>query len=153
MTETKGEQGLPQCIEGTLFTDDRGELACVNGLDMSPIKRYYLVSNHAQGFVRAWHAHKKECKYVTVVQGAALVAAVKIDDWEKPSKEQKVFRFTLTAHKPSVIFIPSGYANGFMSLNADAKLMYFSTATLDESKADDFRYDARYWDPWKVIER
>jgi dTDP-4-dehydrorhamnose 3,5-epimerase len=52
-----------------------------------------------------------------------------------------------------VIYIPPGYANGFMSLTSDLKLMYFSTSTLDQSAGDDIRYDARYWDIWDVIER
>jgi dTDP-4-dehydrorhamnose 3,5-epimerase len=59
----------------------------------------------------------------------------------------------LAAKKPSVLFIPAGYANGFMSLTADAQLMFFSTSTLEESKGDDIRYDARHWDIWKVEER
>jgi hypothetical protein len=33
------------------------------------------------------------------------------------------------------------------------KLIFFSTSTLEESRGDDVRYDARYWDIWQVIER
>jgi dTDP-4-dehydrorhamnose 3,5-epimerase len=40
-----------------------------------------------------------------------------------------------------------------MSLTADAKLMFFSTSTVEESRGDDYRYDARHWDPWQVEER
>jgi dTDP-4-dehydrorhamnose 3,5-epimerase-like enzyme len=42
--------------------------------------------NHAAGFIRAWHGHKKEAKYVLVVKGSALVCAVGIDNWVNPSK-------------------------------------------------------------------
>ena len=143
----------PKMMEGGLGVDDRGTVAFVNGFAFEGVKRFYLVSNHSQGFVRAWHAHRKEAKYVTVVQGAAVVAAVAGDNWEKPSKDAKVHRFVLSAHKPGVLFIPAGYANGFMSLTEDAKLMFFSTSTLEESKGDDVRYDARYWDAWQVVER
>jgi len=31
--------------------------------------------------------------------------------------------------------------------------MFFSTSTIDESRGDDIRYDARYWNPWEVVER
>jgi hypothetical protein len=31
--------------------------------------------------------------------------------------------------------------------------MFFSTASLADSKDDDVRFDARYWDPWTVEER
>jgi dTDP-4-dehydrorhamnose 3,5-epimerase len=103
--------------------------------------------------VRAWHAHRREAKYATVVQGAAIIAAVPIDDWQHPSKDAKVFRFFLSAHKPAVLYIPAGHANGFMSLTADCKIMFFSTTSLEESRNDDIRYDARYWNIWQVPER
>jgi dTDP-4-dehydrorhamnose 3,5-epimerase len=40
-----------------------------------------------------------------------------------------------------------------MSLTPDAKLVFFSTATLEESRNDDYRFPARYWDVWQVDER
>jgi dTDP-4-dehydrorhamnose 3,5-epimerase-like enzyme len=143
----------PEIIEGGVAIDDRGEVGFVNGFSFQGVKRFYVVSNHRAGFVRAWHAHRREAKYVTVVQGAAVVAAVRIDNWEKPSRDCEVIRHILTSKKPAVLFVPPGHANGFMSLTADAKLMFFSTATVEESRNDDVRYDARYWDPWSVAER
>lgn len=138
---------------GGLAVDDRGSVGFVNDFDFRDVKRFYTVQNHKQGFVRAWHGHKKEAKYVTVVQGAALIAAVPITNWDQPDKNAEVFRSVLAANKPGVIYIPAGYANGFMSLTEDAKLMFFSTTTLAESHGDDYRFDARYWDPWTVEER
>jgi len=81
------------------------------------------------------------------------VAAVRIDNWKSPSKDSEVHRFVLSAKQPSAVFIPAGYANGFMSLSEDTRLMFFSTSTLEESKGDDFRYDALYWNPWDIEER
>lgn len=143
----------PVLIEGNVSIDDRGEVAFVNDFDMSQVKRFYTVTNHKSGFIRAWHAHKKENKSVTVVNGAAIVAAVQIDDWEKPSKDSQVYRYVLSATKPAVLSIPAGFANGFMTLKKDTKLMFFSTATLEESQGDDIRFDAYYWNPWKIVER
>ena len=143
----------PYVIEGGLAVDDRGDVAFVNDFHFDGVKRFYLVSNYRAGFVRAWHAHRRESKYVTVVQGAAVVAAVAIDDWDRPSKTAQVHRFVLSAQKPSILFIPAGYANGFMSLTPDTKLLFLSTATVEESRSDDVRYDARYWNAWDVVER
>jgi dTDP-4-dehydrorhamnose 3,5-epimerase len=140
-------------IEGGVAVDDRGQLAFVNTFGFEGVKRFYAVSNHRSGFVRAWHAHKKEAKYVHLARGSAIIGAVRIDDWDKPSRTLPVERFVLSSAKPSVLFIPAGYANGFMSLTADALLYYFSTSTIDESRGDDIRYDARYWDAWQVEER
>jgi dTDP-4-dehydrorhamnose 3,5-epimerase-like enzyme len=143
----------PRLFRGALVADDRGEVAFVNDFDFAGVKRFYIVSNHTAGFVRAWHAHRREAKYVTVVQGTMLIACVPIDDWDKPSPTQPVQRFVLSAKTPAVLFIPAGYANGNMSLTADAKAIFFSTSSLEESKGDDIRYDARLWDPWQVEER
>ena len=145
--------GQPRLIEGGLAVDDRGSVGFVNDFDFPGVKRFYVVRNHRPGFVRAWHAHRREAKYVTVVCGAALVGAVRIDDWEAPSASLPVVRHTLSSHKPAVLYIPPGYANGFMSLTDDTVMVFFSTATVEESRGDDVRYDARHWDIWQVMER
>lgn len=152
-TKTKAAGDAPRLMEGGLAVDDRGSVGFVNDFDFAGVKRFYTVTNHRAGFVRAWHAHRREAKYVTVLQGAAVVGAVRIDDWEKPSRDSKVDRYVLCAHKPSVLYIPAGYANGFMSLTDDTLLAFFSTATLEESRGDDVRFDVRHWDIWNVIER
>ena len=143
----------PELINGGLAVDDRGQVAFVNDFDFKGIRRFYMVSNHSVGSVRAWHAHKKEAKYILIVKGVALVGAVAIDDWERPSKEAEVHRYVLSEKIPKVLYIPAGYANGFMSLTKDAQLIFFSTSTLEESLDDDIRYDSRYWDIWSVEER
>ncbi len=143
----------PYIINGGLAVDDRGEIAFVNDFHFESVKRFYMVSNHRQDFVRAWHAHRREAKYVFAVSGAALVGAVKIDNWDKPSVDLPVGRYVLSSKKPQILYVPPGYANGFMSLTSDLKLIFYSTSTLEESAGDDIRYDARYWDIWNVVER
>jgi len=143
-------QNIPVLITGGIAVDDRGALSFVNDFDMTPVKRFYQVRNHHSGFIRAWHAHKKEGKFVYVVRGAAIVGAVEIDDWESPSKNAKVHRYILSSEKPSVLWIPPGYANGFKTLTDESEVIFFSTSTLEESKGDDIRYAADYWNPWEV---
>ncbi len=144
---------IPKIIAGDISVDDRGEVAYVNEFDFADVKRFYRVSNHRKGFVRAWHAHRQEAKYVVVMRGVALVGAVAIDNWEHPSRQEKVYRYVLSAKKPEVLYIPSSYANGFMSLTDDAILVFFSTKTIEESLKDDVRYVWNYWDIWQVEER
>jgi dTDP-4-dehydrorhamnose 3,5-epimerase-like enzyme len=147
------QSDIPVFLPGGLSVDDRGSLAFCNDFNFSGVKRFYLVSCHQPNQVRAWHAHRHERKYVTAVSGTALVCAVPIDDWHTPSKSVVVFRHVLSANQPRVLAIPPGYANGWMSLTHGCKLLWFSTAALNESKDDDYRFPARYWDPWKVEER
>jgi dTDP-4-dehydrorhamnose 3,5-epimerase-like enzyme len=155
MTTTKdsGGEAAPRLIEGGLAVDDRGSVGFVNDFNFAGVKRFYLVTNHRAGFVRAWHAHRREAKYITVTRGAAIIGAVKVDDWESPSRDAEVHRHVLSAQKPSVLYIPAGFANGSMSLTEDATMMFFSTSTLEESLGDDIRYDSRHWEVWSVAER
>lgn len=143
----------PVLLEGGVAVDDRGQLRFVNGFNFAGVKRFYIVSNHEQGFVRAWHAHRREGKYVLVARGSAIVGAVAIDDWDAPNAASPVNRYVLSSAKPSILYIPPGYANGFKSLTPDAEIMFFSTSTIEESRDDDVRYDARHWDIWTVVER
>jgi dTDP-4-dehydrorhamnose 3,5-epimerase-like enzyme len=142
-----------ELIRGGTATDDRGTLLFINDFDTQKARRFYIVTNHAAGFVRAWHAHRNEGKYVTVLRGAAIVAAVRVEDMDNPDPKAPVERYVLSAGSPSVLYIPPGYANGAMTLTADTMIQYFSTSTLEESKGDDIRFDARLWDPWQVEER
>lgn len=140
-------------ISGGISVDDRGELIYANDFPLETFKRFYVVKNHRSPFVRAWHGHKAESKAVFVMSGSAVVAAVKIDDWGRPSKSLPIEKFVLSSKKPSVLLIPAGYANGFMTLEQDSTVCFFSNRTLDESLGDDFRYPADYWNPWHVEER
>lgn len=143
----------PTLILGDSAIDDRGEVSFVNDFGFGEVKRFYMVRNHRAGFVRAWHGHKHEGKYVLPVSGASVVAAVAVDNWESPSPDLKVHRFVLDAAKPRVLWIPPGFANGLMSLTIDARLMFFSTSTLEQSRGDDIRFPSRLWDVWSVEER
>lgn len=143
----------PWLLKGGLAVDDRGTVSFVNDFKFEGVKRFYLVENHQQGFIRAWHGHKYEHKYVLVVKGAALICAVAVDDWTNPSRAAKIWRFTLSEHTPAILYIPAGYANGSMSLTADAKIMYFSTSELQDSMQDDIRFAADYWNPWEIEKR
>jgi dTDP-4-dehydrorhamnose 3,5-epimerase-like enzyme len=80
----------PELLRGGLAVDDRGEVGFVNEFAFDDVKRFYTVSNHAVGFVRAWHGHQREAKYVLAVSGAALVCCVEVDDWESPSPALEV---------------------------------------------------------------
>jgi dTDP-4-dehydrorhamnose 3,5-epimerase-like enzyme len=143
----------PQLIRGGVAADDRGRVAFANDFDLGPCRRFYVVENFAAGTVRAWHAHRHERKWVMAIAGAALACCVEIDDWDEPSRDAEVHRFTLDATQPAVLAVPAGYANGAMSLLPGTRLMYLSDAPLETSLEDDVRYPARHWDPWHVEER
>jgi dTDP-4-dehydrorhamnose 3,5-epimerase len=144
---------IPELIVGNFNLDDRGVVSFVNDFNFDGVRRFYTISNHRAGFIRAWHAHQHETKYVTVLNGTALVGVVLIDNWEMPSRSVTPYRYVLSARKPSVLKVPAGYANGFMTLVDDTLVAFFSTASTEDSLTDDIRFDAYRWDIWKIVER
>lgn len=138
-------------LPGGSATDERGKVSFVNDFPFTMYKRFYTIENREVGFVRAWHGHKFESKAFYVISGSVAVAAVKIDNWETPSPDCEVITTILSAEEPGVLFIPGGHANGFMSLTPNAKVVLFSDFTLEESEADDIRFEPRLWNPWKQI--
>lgn len=143
------ENTEPRIINGGIATDDRGTVRFANDFDFKDVKRFYQVQNHRSGFIRAWHGHQKESKYVYVAKGTALIGAVPMEEIKKGKDAQKVFKSVLSANNPKIIYIPSGYANGFKSLEEDTVIQFFSTSTLQESLGDDIRFDYDLVDIWK----
>lgn len=129
-------------INGGLSIDDRGSVTFVNDFDFLNVKRFYVVENHRSGFIRAWHGHEREGKYVFVVSGTALIGAVKMDD-------DSAKKFILSDRNPKVLYIPPGYANGFKTLEENTKIIFYSTSTLQDSLSDDIRFPYDKWNIWQ----
>lgn len=127
---------------GGLAVDERGVVRFVNDFNFKGVKRFYQVENHRKGFIRAWHGHQVGAKYVYVTNGTILLRLVKMSD---PTVQVK---FTLSSLKPTVLYIPPGYYNGFKTLEEHTNVMFFSTTTLDEDKNDDIRASWDLWDNW-----
>ena len=145
-------------ISGGLAVDDRGSVRFVNDFNFKEVKRFYQVENHRKGYIRAWHGHKNEGKYVYAAKGSFLVGAVKmketaaldgIADDAIISEEGQPQKFVISSESPKVLWIPSGYANGFMNLTENGIIQFFSTSTLEESLNDDIRFEYDKWNIWK----
>lgn len=140
-------EGACELIRGGVAVDDRGSLRFVNDFDFAGVKRFYQVQNHRRGFIRAWHGHRLEGKYVWAASGSALVGAVPLD---APQGDLGTVRtFVLSEQNPAVLWIPPGHYNGFMTLEEHTRLQFFSTSTLEQSNGDDIRLPFDAWDIWK----
>jgi len=141
----------PHLYKGEISVDDRGELGYINHLDLTKIKRFYTVKNHTIEVIRAWHGHLKEEKYIMPLSGAALVAFVAMKPSRTadngyilyPTSPNKDYgTFALNSTVPQVLYIPAGFAHGIKFLTPDTRLMIWSTASIEESKNDDYRFNA-----------
>lgn len=155
----------PRLIPGGGAVDERGRVIFCNGFDLAQagIKRLYLLSNHQAGYVRAWHGHKTEAKYVLVTRGAALVCCTPLESFgtlagsystATSPPPPNVYRFVLSDRQPAVLYIPPGYANGHMALVTPCDVMHFSMFTIEEAKGDDLRFPARAIPGvWEITEK
>jgi len=129
-------------LNGGISVDDRGSVRFVNDFNFDGVKRFYQVENHRCGFIRAWHGHKKEGKYVYVINGSALIGTVNMET-------EEIKKFVLSDKSPKILWIPPGYYNGFKSLEENTKILFFSTSTIEESLGDDIRKEYDKWNIWE----
>lgn len=135
-------------IEGGIFSDERGTLSFVNAFNLLLVKRFYFISNVNIDVIRAWQGHKIESRWFYCTEGSFDVRLIKIDNWDCPSKIQRVEKYILNANEPSVLYIPKGYLNGFKAFEDNSKLMILSDYRLNEISGDDYRYDKELWTNW-----
>ena len=148
-------QKTPKIINVDISIDDRGEIVHCNNFNFqkNKIKRFYQIQNNNINFVRAWHAHKKENKFILILTGSLKVCTIKIDDWKNPNKNLKKSTFVISEKKPQILFIPGGYAHGTQNLTQNTKFIVFSNFDINESIKDDYRYVYNYWGNWNIQSR
>lgn len=137
-------------IQGDISVDYRGQISHVNSLEMSEVRRFYIIHQNDTSIIRAWHAHQHEKKWFYAVKGSFTTAFVKIDDWENPSHGLLPEVFHLSADNSRILCIPEGYANGIKAEEPDSILMVFSNKILSEAVNDSWRYDKNWWMNWKI---
>jgi dTDP-4-dehydrorhamnose 3,5-epimerase-like enzyme len=145
---TAGLNDLPFSIAGDSFTDSRGTIQFVNSLDLSVLKRFYILKHKDTSIIRAWRAHQFEAKYFFAVTGSFCIAWVKLDSFSDPSLNLEAEHKILQADKPEILVIPGGYANGIKAVEENSILLALSDKPLAESQQDDFRYEAGRWFDW-----
>lgn len=135
-------------IEGKVHSDNRGSLTSYNEFSFDPVRRMYVIENLNNDIIRAWQAHKIEQKWFYVSAGSFLFVTVKIDDFTSPSEMLSYSEWNISASENYVLHVPGGFANGFRSIAENSKLIVFSSRTLEESKADDYRFESNFWYNW-----
>jgi dTDP-4-dehydrorhamnose 3,5-epimerase-like enzyme len=116
------------------YIDDRGYLDQLYAQDLPfKIKRIYSTLTR-KGIIRGMHGHKKEWKALFIIQGTVKVVT------EAMSKNKYTKQSTiLSDDEGRMVIIPPKWYHGYMPLTDEAIVMIISSATLEESKNDDFR--------------
>lgn len=145
ITETKIEGVI--IIEPGLFVDDRGSfMELYNKATYSATGVEYFIQDNIsiskKGVIRGLHfqeAPYAQAKLVSVVKGEVLDVAV---DLRKGSPTfGEYVAVVLSADNRKQLFIPEGFAHGFMSLSEDSTLMYKCSSLWNKSAERSIRFD------------
>lgn len=127
-----GIEGL-YVIEPWVFGDERGffmETYNYNDFKEAGLDMAFVQDNHSKsgkGVLRGLHFQKKhpQGKLVRVVSGEAFDVAV---DIRKNSRTFKKWYGTiLSAENKKMLYIPEGFAHGFLALSEETELLYKCT--------------------------
>lgn len=92
----------------------------------SPVK-YELVSfSKKRGTIRGIHYHPSQSKIIRCVQGSIFDVII-----DMTSQERKVYYHTIKSSTPSNIYVPTGYAHGYQTLEDNTKVIYLLNKSFD----------------------
>lgn len=168
MFKIHGNLKEPLLLKIQSISDDRGLLIpFTDDIDHSLFRRCYRVENYGRGIIRGLHYHMKEIKIFTIVSGAGKFITLEIpsdlaieNDYNKISDfarqhPNNIKSFILSSRHHGVLFIPAGFANGWVSLEDHTILVALSNLRYEDAKNDDIRIDPFVIDKrnWEVIPR
>lgn len=142
----------PTLINIQSVSDDRGLLVpFTDDIDDSLFKRCYLVEDYGKGVIRGLHYHKQEVKIFTLASGAAKFITFRLPEemaLRNNSDEISVYTaknpdsvksWVLSNRHHAVLFVPAGYANGWISLEDHTVLVSLGNLRFEDAKNDDIR--------------
>jgi len=116
------------------------------------IREHFVQDNHSRskrGVLRGLHFQKpphEQGKLVRVLAGRAWDVAVDLRPESKTYK--KWFGIELSSENKKMLYIPAGFAHGFVTLSDEAELVYKCTAEYDKASDGGVRWE----DPELAIE-
>ncbi|RRJ88485.1 WxcM-like domain-containing protein [Flavobacterium macacae] len=131
-------------LKGGSFEDERGKIIFNNELDLTLVKRMYVVENKNIDICRAWQGHKTESRWFVAVEGSFEIKLVKIDDFENPSDDLEVKSFVINSNSMDSLHVQNGYASSIQALETKSKLAVFSDYKLGTIN-DNYKFDSQKW--------
>ena len=153
----------PKVINIQSVTDDRGLLVpFTDDIDDALFQRCYLVEDYGKGVIRGLHYHKEEIKIFTIASGAAKFITFKLpEEMALRNNTEEITRFAqknpdsvrswvLSSRHHAVLYVPTYYANGWISLEDHTVLVALGNIRFEKAKNDDLRIDPfvigeEYW--------
>jgi dTDP-4-dehydrorhamnose 3,5-epimerase len=117
-------------LEPVIYKDDRGfftETFNSNVFEKMGIKKSWVQDNHSKsvkGVLRGlhWQIIKPQAKLIRVISGKIFDVVVDIRQ-NSPTYKQS-FTIDLSSDNQRMLFIPEGFAHGFLTLTDTAEILY-----------------------------
>jgi len=129
-------------IKGDKFSDKRGyfrELLVEKLIKKKLI--FHVVSSTKKKFLRGLHLQRKkgQGKYLSVIKGRIFDVAI---DCRKKSKTfGKYYKIILSDKNCTSVYIPPGFAHGFIGLDRENIVVYHCTEYRDKKSETGIRWD------------
>lgn len=143
-------------IEHEPFCDERGFFSrsfCINEFHKNGLECFYMQTNlsynEKKGTLRGMHFQKtpyEETKIVSCIKGSLY--DVIVDLRPDSSSFKKWASFVLSGDNPASLYIPKGFAHGFMTLENDTFIHY----SMSQIYMPDFATGIRWNDPAFAID-
>jgi dTDP-4-dehydrorhamnose 3,5-epimerase len=124
------------------YSDDRGDfdrLFCINELNDILQNKQITQINHSlskkKGSFRGFHFQYPpfaEAKIIKCIRGSVFDIAVDIRKGSKTFLQN--FSITLSAMDKQMIYLPEGFAHGFLTLDDNTELLYLHTNSYNKDK-------------------
>lgn len=132
-------------VQRAVHEDNRGwlsELIRADSDDTPDFGQVYVVHNHSKGVVRAFHKHLRQDEVFFVVHGTIMFVCFEDRDGDG---DPDVATFTLSAERPSALFVPRGVQHGSMALTEGATILGYTSEPYNPEDPDELRR------PWDVL--
>jgi dTDP-4-dehydrorhamnose 3,5-epimerase len=135
-------------IEPDVFKDNRGffmETYRASEFYTNGVRGEFLQDNHSQssrGVLRGLHFQRsphEQAKLVRVVSGCVWDVAV--DLRPRSPTYSRWYGLELSAENRKMLFLPEGFANGFLALADGSELVYKCSAEYDHASEGGVRWD------------
>lgn len=131
-------KGGIEFYKGGLFIDNRGKLFHNNIVELTRVKRFYLIENINKEFHRGWKGHEVEKRWFVCVKGQVNIWVINNSDLEK--KVNNAVKFTLTEHSLDVLLVPENNSTLIKQETDGSRVMVFSDYLLNTSNDEQLRW-------------
>lgn len=133
------------------FNDLRGSLTEIHIKELSKKLKYCILSKSKKNVLRGFHFQKSKpiCQLVTCINGTILDAVV---DIRKNSPTfGKSQSFILSEKNNFSLFMPEGFAHGYLTLSDESTIIYLNSEKYIKQKDSGFIWNDKFINfDWKI---